>query len=162
MVFLVDANLVLLQPSMTEGELKYDMRIIANRVEYFDLMRDRAFPFESPAPTPSQSPLADASDPDFQTLPDLRDSLWYFDGNQVHCWIDVVELFRSASSDNTGGILSPVTISTDFHPSSIVLKKGLILGMESELTQRRDVSFASFRLEIRVSIVSLPIQRFTT
>ncbi|KAG8533227.1 uncharacterized protein KY384_002010 [Bacidia gigantensis] len=47
-VFLVDAKLVLLQSSTNDaGEMKYDMRVIANNVEYFDLMRDQQF-FTSP------------------------------------------------------------------------------------------------------------------
>lgn len=154
-IFLVDAKLVLLQPSTNNGNLKYDMRIIANRVEYFDFMRDRAFPLGSPAQTPSPSPSTNASATELHTNRILRDSLWYFDGSQVHCWMDAVELLQSSSSDNAGEILPTVTISTDFYPSSIVLEKGVVLGIESELSQRRDVSFASFRLDIRVSIIFL-------
>lgn len=162
-IFLVDAKLVLLQPSMNEGGgLKYDMRIIANRVEYFDFMRDRAFPFGSPAQTPSQSPSADDLSIGFRTNRGLRDSLWYFDGDQVHCWMDVVELVQSASSDNAGELLPTVTISTDFYPSSMILNRGIVLGIESELIQRRDFSFALFRFEIRVSNQCWSIQYFTT
>jgi hypothetical protein len=40
-LFLVDGKLVLLQPTTTEGgELKYEMRIIAQNVETYALMRD--------------------------------------------------------------------------------------------------------------------------
>ena len=157
-IFLVDAKLVLLQPSTNQGDLKYDMRIVANRVEYFDFMRNRAFPFDSPTATPSRSPShspsPNASAIEIQTNRSLRNSLWYFDGNQVHCWMDVANLLRTSSLDNATEILPPVTISTDFYPSSIVINKGVILGVESELSQRRDLSFALFRHDIRVSIIS--------
>jgi RAB6A-GEF complex partner protein 1 len=162
-IFLVDAKLVLLQPSMNQGGgLKYDMRIIANRVEYFDFMRDRAFPFGSPRQTPSQSPSADDLSIGLRTNRSLRDSLWYFDGDQVHCWMDAVELVQSASSDKAGELSPTVTISTDFYPLSIVLKRGIVLGIEPELIQRRDVSFAMFRFEIRVSNRSSRISNSTS
>lgn len=154
-IFLVDAKLVLLQPSMNQGNLKYDMRVIANRVEYFDFMRDRAFSSESSSQTPSASPSINISAAEFQTNLGLRDSLWYFDGSQVHCWMDTSELLQSSSSDNGGEIVPTVTVFTDFYPSSIVFEKGVVLGIESELSQRRDISFALFRVDIRVSMKAL-------
>ena len=131
------------------------MRIIANKVEYFDFMRDRVFPSGISSQTPSSSPLTNASATQLQTDLSLRDSLWYFDGSQVHCWMDAVQLLQSSSLDNAEEILSTVTISTDFYPSSIVFEKGVVLGIEAELSQRRDISFALFRVDIRVSIKAL-------
>lgn len=131
------------------------MRIIANQVEYYDFMRDREFPFGSPSQTPSPSPSTNTSAAELHTNTSLRDSLWYFDGNQVHCWMDAVELLQSSTLDSGGEIVPTVTISTDFYPSSIVFEKGVVLGIESELSQRRDVSFALFRVDIRVSIKAL-------
>lgn len=154
-IFLVDAKLVLLQPSTNHGNLKYDMRIIANQVEYYDFMRDRAFPCSSPSQTPSPAPLTSTSAGVLHNNISLRDSLWYFDGSRVHCWMDAVELLQSSTLDNGGEILPTVTISTDFYPSSIVFEKGVVLGIESELSQRRDVSFALFRVDIRVSTKAL-------
>ena len=85
----------------------------------------------------------------------LRDSLWYFDGSQMHCWMDAVELLQSSTLDNGGEIVKTVTVSTDFYPSSIVFEKGVVLGIESDLSQRRDISFALFRVDIRVSMKAL-------
>ena len=147
-LFLVDAKLVLLQSSLNEeGSLKYDMRVIANRVEYFDLMRDQVSSLGTPAQSPAESPSSGSPIPDINSDHGLKDSLWYFDGNQVRCWIDVEELLQSASAE---GLPDTVSVSTDFYPSSIILKKGIILGVEAELIQRRDVSFAFFRFCIRV------------
>ena len=131
------------------------MRIIANNVEYYDFMRVRVFPFSSPSQTPSPSSSTNALAPELHTNISLRDSLWFFDGSQVHCWMDAVELLQSSTLDNSGEIEPTVVISTDFYPSSIVFEKGVVLGIEAELSQRRDISFALFRVDIRVSIKSL-------
>jgi hypothetical protein len=40
----------------------------------------------------------------------------------------------------------------DFYPLSILLTKGIVLGIESELLQRRDVSFAQYRTSIRTQL----------
>lgn len=141
-LFLVDGKLVLLQPSLSPiGELKYDMRIIANDVEYYILMRDQlAFNFAPPSddlpPTPSVgTPQVDIS---------LRDSLWIFCGRDLLVWSDVREILRPIE------IPKPVPIPVDFYPLSILLNKGIALGAESEMSQRRDVTFMLLRFAIRV------------
>lgn len=73
----------------------------------------------------------------------------------MHCWMDAVELLQSSTLDDGGEIVQTVTVSTDFYPSSIVFEKGVVLGIESDLSQRRDISFALFRVDIRVSIKAL-------
>ncbi|KAI4267021.1 MAG: hypothetical protein L6R38_008439 [Xanthoria sp. 2 TBL-2021] len=152
-LFLVDAKLVLLQSSTSEGTQKYDMRVIANNVEYFDLMRDQGTLINSPSqslpgsPSGEQSPItglhADRA---------LRDSLWYFDGESVRCWTDVEDLLKSASTENDRDLPSPVSIATDFYPTSVILNRGIVLGLDSELHQRRDVHFAMFRHTIRTQL----------
>ena len=153
-IFLVDAKLVLLQSS-TNGDrgLKYDMRVIANNVEYFDLMRDHSPPDRSLPSTPSPEDLIDVSYNDRG----LRDSLWYFDGKNVQCWIDVEDLIESASTSNDRDLPQPVTIATDFYPTSVVLNKGILLGTDADLVQRRDVAFAFFRFSIRTQLFLPPV-----
>ena len=154
MIFLVDAKLVLLQSSKDEDRgLKYDMRVIANNVEYFDLTRDHT-PLlkrrnQSLVDSPNESPMTESPNDR-----DLRDSLWYFDGSHVQCWLEVEDLLQSASTENDLELPQAVSISTDFYPSSIILEKGIILGIDADLVQRRDVNFAFFRLGIRVSATS--------
>jgi hypothetical protein len=82
MIFLVDGKLVLLQPSTTEGgELKYDMRVLLQNVEYYALIRDQpAQHVLLPGPG-EDTPLSGAF-----PVPvgrNLSDSLWAFDGNDV-------------------------------------------------------------------------------
>ncbi|KAL8933798.1 MAG: hypothetical protein Q9216_006210 [Gyalolechia sp. 2 TL-2023] len=152
-LFLVDAKLALLQSSTNENGLKYDMRVVANNVEYFDLMRDQGILNSSLAQSLPESP-SDGSAPLSGLHADrgLRDSLWYFDGEGVRCWMDVEDLLNSASTDNDRELPQPVTTATDFYPTSIVLERGLVLGLDAEMIQRRDVHFAYFRHTIRTQL----------
>ena len=152
-IFLVDAKLVLLQSSTDEQKgLKYDMRVIANNVEYFDLMRDQLSLIRSPDQSLTPSPSATDAMEAFYFDRGLKDSLWYFDGNHVRCWMDVEDVITAASSSNDRDLPPVVTIESDFYPSSVILDKGIILGIDAELLQRRDVQFAYFRLTIRTQL----------
>ena len=127
--------------------MKYDMRVIANNVEYFDLVRDQ----DSGRPSRSlpESPSAESA-LDFPNADrGLKDSLWYFDGTAMHCWMDIEDLIQSASTDNDRELPPTVAIPTDFYPTSVVLNKGLLLGIDADLVQRRDSFFAFFRHSIR-------------
>lgn len=150
-LFLVDGKLVLLQPSMNdEGKLKYDMRVIAQSVEYYALMRDQ--PFASPPREAGASPNETGAELNHGEGNGLRDSLWYFEGSDLKLWPDVQDVLRSAPSE-LGRELPPMTsITLDFYPLSVLLGKGILLGLEPDLVQRRDVSFAFFRFTIRVSL----------
>ncbi|KAL8770107.1 MAG: hypothetical protein Q9209_004145 [Squamulea sp. 1 TL-2023] len=152
-LFLVDAKLVLLHSSMHEGNHKYDMRVIAHNVEYFDLMRDQGTLFNSPGQSLPESPSGE--EPPIAGLHAdraLQDSLWYFDGESVHCWTDVENLLTAASTENGRDLPTPVPIATDFYPTSILLNRGIILGLDPELVQRRDMHFAMFRHTIRTQL----------
>ena len=153
MIFLVDAKLVLLQSSThISGGLKYDMRIIANNVEYFDLMRDQTPSLASPNRSLPPSPAAEGALGAFYTDRGLRDSLWYFDGNDIQCWMDVEDLIEAASTSNDRDLPPSVSIPVDFYPTSIVLQKGILLGIDADLVQRRDFQFAFFRFSIRTEL----------
>lgn len=157
-LFLVDGKLVLLQPSVSEsGDLKYDMRIVAQDVEYYILMRDQlSFNFAPPGDEPSpSSPSAEVALNGSHTDLSLRDSLWIFCGRDLLVWSDVQDILRSnkAAADD---ISKPLPIQVDFYPLSILLNKGIILGVESELAQRRDVTFALLRFAIRVCHLPIP------
>lgn len=147
-LFLVDGKLVLLQPSISRTkELKYNMRIIAHDVEYYILMRDQlSFNFAPPSDEPPQSAGAF---PDVQSDISLRDSLWAFCGKDLLVWTDVQDILHPR--DRTSEISKPLAIPIDFYPLSILLNKGIALGVEPEITQRRDVTFTLLRFAIRVS-----------
>jgi hypothetical protein len=145
-LFLVDGKLVLLQPSTNEqGDLKYDMRVIAQNVEYYTLLRDH--------PSIAATPTSDASGvPNVNGLSisshlghSLRDSLWYFDGSGFNVWSDINDVLASAPAELGRDLPPAVTVPLDFAPLCTVIGKGLILGVESDLVQRRDINFSYFR-----------------
>lgn len=148
-LFLVDGKLVLLQPSLNEqGELKYDMRVIAQNVEYYTLMRD--LPLSSPTRIQGIADVSIGNNLDRDEGNGLRDSLWVFDGKNVRLWPDVQDVLRSAPSELGRELPPMVSIAVDFYPCSVMLGKGILVGVESELIQRRDVNFAFFKFTIRV------------
>lgn len=146
-LFLVDGKLVLLQPSLNEEKkLKYDMRVIAQNVEYYALMRD--MPFSGPPGLPVDASNGENADQDEGN--GLRDSLWLFEGSDMKLWTDVHDVLRSAPSELGRELPPMVSIPIDFYPLSVLLSKGILLGLEPELIQRRDVNFAFFKFTIRV------------
>ena len=151
-LFLVDGKLVLLQPSLNEEQqLKYDMRVIGQNVEYYALMRDQ--PFVSPPREPVMSMILNGSTIENQAQVEgngLRDSLWTFEGNDMKVWPDVQDVLRSAPSELGRELPPMVSIPVDFYPLSVLLGKGILLGLEPDIVQRRDVNFAFFRFTIRV------------
>jgi hypothetical protein len=150
-LFLVDGKLVLLQPTTTEGgELKYEMRIIAQNVETYALMRDHpAFAVDMQTDSLPGSPSVGLT-MDGVHGHDLRDSLWYFDGSDMRVWIDMQDVLASASADLGRELPTPVKIPVDFYPLSALINKAIVFGIESELIQRRDTNFAFLRFATRV------------
>jgi hypothetical protein len=150
-LFLVDGKLVLLQPTTTEGgELKYEMRIIAQNVETYALMRDHpAFALEPHEDYLPPSPSVGLSMTGVHGH-DLRDSLWFFDGHDMRVWIEMHDVLSSASADLGRELPVPVKIPIDFYPLSALINKAILFGVESELVQRRDTSFAYMRFGTRV------------
>lgn len=142
-LFLVDGKLVLLQPSLNnEGHLKYDMRVISHNVEFYISMRDQ-----------SSIQMLSESSSHFTTDSEeasMRNSLWVFEGHDLKAWPDVQEVLRAAT-DSTKELPPTVNMPIDFYPLSILLGKGIVLGVEPDLVQRRDINFSFFRFSIRVS-----------
>ncbi|OJD22088.1 hypothetical protein ACJ73_06569 [Blastomyces percursus] len=151
-LFLVDGKLVLLQPSVSEaGDLKYDMRIVAHDVEYYILMRDQlSFNFAPPSDEPT-TPAVGTSVSASQTDISLRDSLWIFCGKDLLVWSDVHDVLRPARG-SPNETAKPLPIPVDFYPLSILLNKGVVLGAEPEMIQRRDVTFSLLRFAIRTQL----------
>ena len=159
-LFLVDDKLVLLQPLRgSDDSLKYDMKVVASRVEYYILMRDQiyfnfaAFEGESDPVTPNVEQMSPSSETGHERVGQanlsLRDSLWIFCGEELKMWSDVQELLRSDVEEPTTNGVPLLTIPLDFYPLSILLSKGVVLGIESELLQRRHVAFSQHRSAIR-------------
>lgn len=141
-LFLVDGKLVLLRPSLSEeGQLKYDMRVIAQNVEYHAAMRDQPVLNVTRGSEGESLP---------QGPPTLDDSLWIFDGTEMKAWGDIKDILEAASGDGSREMPEPISVPVDFYPLSVLLEKGIALGVESDLVQRRDVNFCFFHFAIRV------------
>ncbi|KAK2611043.1 hypothetical protein N8I77_004425 [Diaporthe amygdali] len=152
-LFLVDGKLVLLRPSLNdEGQLKYDMRVIAQNVEYYVSMKDQ--PFLSPIGPPRTNIPAEAENED------LFNSLWMFDGGDLKTWSDMQKVLNAIAGDNHREVPPAVAISVDFYPLSVLLEKAIILGVEPDLVQRRDINFSFFRFAIRTNLFLPEILRY--
>jgi hypothetical protein len=68
---------------------------------------------------------------------------------ELKAWPDISQVL-DAAGDNGKEPPSPVSIPVDFYPLSVLLEKGIVLGVESDLVQRRDVNFSYFHFAIRV------------
>ncbi len=154
-LFLVDDKLVLLQPSRADdGGLRYDMRVVAHHIEFYILMRDQLFfnfasmGDESIPPTPSSGHGVNG----MANHHTLRDSLWTFSGSDLRMWSDVSDVLRMALEGSLTDTVSLLSVPIDFYPLSILLNKGVVLGIESDLLQRRDLPFAQFRTPIRTHL----------
>lgn len=157
-LFLVDGKLALLQPGSGEdGEVKYEMRVLEKNVEYYCLMRDQPLQFVSqPGDAVSQTPVEMLSSGNGKIREGLRDSLWIFDGKDLKAWVDVQEVMRLARGESRELPLA-VQVGVDFYPMSILLSKGIILGIESELVQRRDINFSYLIFSTRVCAISIGV-----
>jgi hypothetical protein len=128
------------------------MRIVAHDVEYYILMRDQlAFNFAPPVEeSRPPSPSAESALGGYQGDLSLRDSLWTFCGKDLLTWSDVQDILRPPTEGIPDDVSKPLAVPVDFYPLSILLSKGIILGVESEMIQRRDTTFAVLRFAIRV------------
>ncbi|KAG7143531.1 Guanine nucleotide exchange factor subunit Rich like protein [Verticillium longisporum] len=152
-LFLVDAKLVLLCPSVnSEGHLKYDMRVISQNVEFYASMRDQ----------PAQDVLASSPQNNSTKTVDtsLRNALWVFDGTEFKVWPELQDVMRAASGESSGDLPATVSIPIDFYPLSTLQAKGILLGVEADLVQRRDLNFSLFRFTIRTHLFLPNILRF--
>ena len=166
-IFLIDGKLVLLRPRKVGGgsrldtsqnaledfddprhdedtlvedddEVAYDMQILADRIEYYWTH--------------------------LQGIGTLENSLWGYDGSGIKLWLDALRIPSSDADDNMHSdddddadeeqedllpeyktIESSVSMPLDFYPLCVLLEKGIVLGVESEVSLRRSLDFALWR-----------------
>ncbi|KAK9453510.1 RIC1-domain-containing protein [Dipodascopsis uninucleata] len=109
-VFLIDGKLVMLYPLHSDADLRYDMKVLKDNVEYYTIVHRGL----------------------------LKNSIWAFDGTDVLVWLeDMLNI-----NTRPDAISDPIRINVDFYPLSFLFDKGIIIGVESNLTHRRNVSFS--------------------
>ncbi|OLL25884.1 RAB6A-GEF complex partner protein 1 [Neolecta irregularis DAH-3] len=121
LILLIDGQLVLLRPQVAEdGNVKYDMKVLLSKVEYFGLV----------PPTSSH----------------LSNSLWAFDGVSLKFWLHIESMISSIQEDPT------LEIQLHFYPLSVLLQRGLIVGIEGETLFGKNLMHYKFSTSIHLYV----------
>ncbi|OSD05915.1 RIC1-domain-containing protein [Trametes coccinea BRFM310] len=126
-LMIVGGKLVLLRPRKSEeGEVKYDMQILADRIEFCWIH--------------------------LRGIGTLENSLWGYDGQGIGVWLNALAIESAPSAADgedgqtpTDNVKESVKIPLDFYPLSVLMDKGIIIGVEVEAATRTNLSFTMFR-----------------
>lgn len=117
-LLMVGGQLVLLRPRKPGNqEVKYDMQIFADRIEFCWIH--------------------------LRGIGALENSLWGYDGRGLRVWLNALTMETPSSTPHR--IKESVNIPLDFYPLSVLMDKGIIIGAEPELIARNSLSFVIFR-----------------
>ncbi|BGP53439.1 WD40 repeat protein [Rhodotorula sphaerocarpa] len=137
-IFLISGRLVLLRPRRAASEeVKYDMQILADRVEFYWTH--------------------------LSGIGSLENSLWGWDGRRVRIWLDALTIERvrvDARRDVYESVKESVEIPLDFYPLAVLMDKGIVVGVDQEISLRRNLDFAIFRLVTTTHLFLHHILRF--
>ncbi|MBW0490206.1 hypothetical protein O181_029921 [Austropuccinia psidii MF-1] len=148
-IFLIDGKVVLLRPRKSkDNEVKYDLQILADHIEFYWAGR----------------PLRVGSCM-------LEHSLWGWDGEKIIVWLDALTIEENRQNqlqmDNFNEELSDfklvkgtLTIPLNFHPLSVLMDKGIIIGVENETLVKKSLNFAIFRIVTKTHLFIHHIIRF--
>ncbi|KAF8898475.1 RIC1-domain-containing protein [Infundibulicybe gibba] len=121
-LMVVGGQLILLRPRKSgTQEVKYDMQIFADRIEFcWTHLRG---------------------------IGALENSLWGYDGQGIRVWLNAlaIESSQSGESDLPDYVKESVNIPLDFYPLSVLMDKGIIIGAEHEVAARTNLPFVMFR-----------------
>ncbi|KAF8490724.1 RIC1-domain-containing protein [Gautieria morchelliformis] len=123
-LLLVGGKLVLLRPRKSgTQEVKYDMQILADRIEFCWIH--------------------------LRGIGTLENSLWGYDGQGIRLWLDALTIEAVAvdpQSDTYESVQESVNIPLNFYPLSVLMDKGIIIGVEHEAAARYSLPFVMFRI----------------
>jgi len=121
-LMMVGGQLVLLRPRKSgDQEVKYDMQIFADRIEFCWIH--------------------------LRGIGALENSLWGYDGQGIRVWLNALAIEAPASipSEVSPSVKESVNIPLDFYPLSVLMDKGIIIGAEHEAATRKNLPFVMFR-----------------
>ncbi|KAG6891075.1 hypothetical protein C0995_014164 [Termitomyces sp. Mi166 len=139
-LMVVGGRLILLRPRKSANqEVKYDMQIFADRVEFCWIH--------------------------LRGIGTLENSLWGYDGQGIRVWLNALTIEapqqREKDGDEPENVKESVYISLDFYPlcmfylsysqplltceAAVLMDKGIIIGAEHEAATRSNLSFVMFR-----------------
>ncbi|KDN39153.1 RIC1-domain-containing protein [Tilletiaria anomala UBC 951] len=143
-IFLIDGKLILLRPrrlGQDEEEVAYDMQVLADQIEFYWTH--------------------------LKGIGGLENSLWGYDGNSVKVWLNALALdqprriaISNSEMDDSEGpsdaedegqhdgyktIEESVTLGLDFYPLCVLMEKGIIIGVDPDMSLRKTLDFVIFR-----------------
>ncbi|THH11772.1 hypothetical protein EW145_g440 [Phellinidium pouzarii] len=120
-LMMVGGKLVLLRPQKAgQQEVKYDMQILADRIEFFWIH--------------------------LRGIGSLENSLWGYDGRGIRVWLNALNLESHLDSEGLHDtVQESVNIPLDFYPLSCLMDKGIMIGVEHEVAMRSTLPFVLFR-----------------
>ncbi|EKM83606.1 hypothetical protein AGABI1DRAFT_123933 [Agaricus bisporus var. burnettii JB137-S8] len=119
-LMVVGGQLILLKPRKSaEQEVKYDMQIFADRIEFCWIH--------------------------LRGITALENSLWAYDGHGIRIWLNALAIERQPTDEVMEDVKESVTIPLSFYPLSVLMDKGIIIGAENELATRSNLTFVMFR-----------------
>ncbi|GAA6008268.1 RIC1 family protein [Rhodotorula paludigena] len=137
-IFLISGRLVLLRPRRAaHEEVKYDLQILADRVEFYWTH--------------------------LSGIGTLENSLWAWDGRRIRVWLDALTIEKvrvDARRDAYETVRESVAIPLDFYPLAVLMDKGIIVGVDQETSLRRTLDFAIFRIITTTHLFLHHILRF--
>ncbi|GAA6042843.1 hypothetical protein JCM8097_004456 [Rhodosporidiobolus ruineniae] len=137
-IFLISGRLVLLRPRRAAtNEVKYDLQILADRVEFYWTH--------------------------LSGIGTLENSLWAWDGSKVRIWLDALTIEKvrvDARRDAYETVKESVAIPLDFYPLAVLMDKGIIVGVDQETSLRRSLDFAIFRIITSTHLFLPSVLRF--
>ncbi|KAI5481005.1 ribosome control protein 1 domain containing protein [Pseudohyphozyma bogoriensis] len=137
-IFLINGKLVLLRPRRAvHEEVKYDMQILADRIEFYWTS--------------------------LSGIGTLENSLWGWDGNQIRIWLDALTIEKvrvDQRRDVYESVSESVGIDVDFYPLAVLMDKGIIVGVDQETSLRKSLDFAMFRIITTTHLFIHHILRF--
>ncbi|KAJ7919027.1 RIC1-domain-containing protein [Mycena leptocephala] len=121
-LMVVGGQLILLRPRKSgDQEVKYDMQIFADRIEFCWIH--------------------------LRGINALENSLWAYDGQGIRVWLNAlaIETPRADENEPQDTVKESVNIPLDFYPLSVLMDKGIIIGAEHEVAARSNLPFVIFR-----------------
>lgn len=136
-IFLVDGRLVLLRPRRAGGdEVRYDMQVLADRIESYWTH--------------------------LEGVGTLENSLWGYDGRNLRVWLDALTIEATrvdTDRDSYESVSESVSLRLDFYPLSLLVDKGIIIGVDHEPSARA-LPFALFKLQTSTMLFLPPLLRY--
>ncbi|KAH8917166.1 RIC1-domain-containing protein [Atractiella rhizophila] len=137
-IFLIDGHLVLLRPRRAvDQEVKYDMQILADRIEFYWTH--------------------------LSGIGTLENSLWGWDGRRIRVWLDALTIEAvkvDEERDAYHSVQESVAIDVDFYPLSLLMDKGIIIGVDSETLIKRSLDFPIFKIMTNTHLFLHHLLRF--